>query len=350
MDRADGLVVAELLVVLAEARVVAGPGGAAGEVWLGGPSVRRTVHVAPAPTPGQLRDLLLAAARPGLVVADRLPARHRRVLDDAGWGWWDRRGALSVPVADRRLRRDPAAVPAPDVALPAPLERPTGRLVALHLLEDPTHVPSVRSLAVRAGTSTGAAGRALTELRELGQVRSGRVVDPDLLLAAVAAAWRPRWHPVRFRGVQVTSPQQAHLLGLDGRAGGWRRVGTSAAVALGAPRPAGAAGCDEQVERVLVPDERALAWLLRAGPPPDPRARVPASAAADVDAPDVPVLVAVAPRPVEDAEGVVALDRPTTELPVASGLEVALSLAAERAAGGGRLLERWRDAGWPLAW
>jgi len=346
MERADGLVVAELLVVLADAHVVAGAGESPGEVWLGGPGLPRVVHVAPAPTPGQLRDLLLGASRAGVVVADRLPARQRRLLDDAGWGWWDRRGALSVQVGDRHLRREPVPVPVPEVSLPAPLERPSGRRVALQLLEDPGRVPPVRVLAATVGTSTGAAGRVVAELRELGLVSGRSVVDPRALLLAVAAGWRPRWHAVAAGLPPAATPQRRHVLGLDGRAGGWRRVGVPAALALGAPTPTRVSGDpqdgrDEQPEHVLLPDERALAWLLR---PADRSGADSAPAAGDQQ-----VLVAVAPRPRSDA-GVDLGAGVGVELPVAPALEVALSLAADRTGGGPRLLDAWRDASWPLAW
>lgn len=346
MERAGGLVVAELLVVLAEVGVVAGVGAAHGEVWLGGPALRRTVRVAPAPTPGQLRDLLLTAPQPGVVVADRLPARHRHVLDDAGWGWWDRRGALSVRVGERHVRREPAAVPVPDTALPAPLERPTGRMVALHLLEAPANVPSVRRLAGATSTSTGAVGRVLTELRELGLVADRRVVDPDALLAAVAAAWRPRWHVLPSGAVPSGSAQERHVLGLDGRDGGWCRVGVPAALALGAPGPPSGASAAAPVAHVLVPDERALAWLLRrAGSGAEP-----AGGQSHDSHRGAQVLVAVAPRPRKDDGAHAGSTTTAFDLPVAPAVEVAVSLAADPTGVGRDLLDAWRGAGWPLSW
>lgn len=193
-----------------------------------------------------------------VLVADHIDPGMRRELDRLGWGWLDRSGHLRLVHGSLQIDRQIPSLSGPDVSAIDPLSRPTGRAVAVQLLEG-TGTESIRQLAGPAGVSTGAAHAAVSELRELGLLDADGRRDPDLFWA-LAAHWSARWYALGDDPVPVLPETVRRLVrfGLNkSTRPGWAEVGDRIARAYGVRLVA------EETRKFYVPDQRALTWALR---------------------------------------------------------------------------------------
>ncbi len=298
------------------------PGSASVSLSLDG--VGRSVPVEPVAycTGQRARGLVAGGGTPRLVVAERITAEGRTVLSDAGWSWLDRRGRLHVRApgirVDVEVPADPQGRPAapPDRAITGR----SGLAVAYWLCQHPGASLSPTRDAGDLALAPSTISTTVHRLAAAGLVYDdGSAVLPELFWE-LAAAWRPErtW----LLGVP---PPPAHAI--DEASPGWRRTGTSAALAYGAPIVATAG---EPVELyVAEPVDVPIAVRTYGS------AR-PGQGSASVVVPPVPAVVAGDPTlPMADG------------WPAAPKLTVALDLAQDRARGR-EILEGWStpDAVW----
>lgn len=291
------------------------------------------------PTLTQLRDWEEAGLPHGtyvVIVADRIDPTTRQALEEAGYGWLDRRGYLRLLTGSVQIDRAIPSLAGPDPSIRSPLTRPTTLAVALALLEEEDSVP-MRELASRASVSVGATHAAIEALESEGLLVDGRRRDPELFWA-VAAQWRTRWFGLS-RGPFPDIPEPTRRLlrmgFFDAEAPGWAQVGDEAARAYGA-RVVG-----DEPPRLYVPDQRALTWALRswgeAGSEGSARAFLAVA----------PARNAVAPRvdphsPPSSVGGQTIHVRPTNrEWLLARPIVAALQLASEGGPRSREILETW---------
>jgi hypothetical protein len=250
-----------------------------------------------------------------LLVSDRITSDARRVLEESGWSYLDRRGHLRLR-APRILvdtQVPPASTPTQEPDPREPLAGAAGLAVAYRLLV----LPDRPATPTKSGTgfAPSTISVALRRIRDAGLIDSqGRPILPELFWA-LAERWRPRPRWL----AQAPDPSEA---GDDPAATGWRLTGTSAAVELGAPVVASGSPLD-----LYVPGPAALTIALRRhGLAPDP-----AVAAASIA---VPPVSAVTTSPAS---------RRADGWPLAHPVAVALDLAQDR--GRGReILQDWNPA------
>jgi hypothetical protein len=185
---------------------------------------------------------------------------HREAVAEAGAGWLDRDGHLSVPAlgVDQPVR--PLAAPVPPVA--DLWQRPSVVAVAFALLQLGGPVPNSFDLAFYAGLTHPTAGRAVTDLRSLGMIDEEDQPRHEALQTQLAARWSTRWFGLAsLPDVEAQGPEAQVVLGVqdDLRLPGWADLapdlppaGSEAAGAGRARRP-----------KLLLPHRRALAWALR---------------------------------------------------------------------------------------
>ena len=173
-----------------------------------------------------------------VVVADRVVPAARSALQQAGWGWLDRRGHLRLAAPgvaiDTEVRSmiDSGAQP----KRPA-LDTDVGLDVAVAVLTDPTARWSIRRLVTFTGRSLGSVHQARRSLGEEGLLgRDGTPLTPELFWEISG-----RWRPVRVPLGQRPSPGDTHRsrqlgFGLEdtGEPVGWALTDTLAANAFGA--------------------------------------------------------------------------------------------------------------------
>lgn len=196
-----------------------------------------------------------------LVVGDRILRDARSVLDDAGWGWLDRRGRLhlSAPGVLLDVEVDPIPRAVPKRPPTAALAASGVQEVAASLLLAPDDPVGVRELARASGFAPSTISRSLTELRVAGLVRrDSRPVSPDLFWA-LAEHWMPEWVDLG----EAISPRDARLNGLganlrDLATVGWAIGDTRAALAWRAPLVASA----DVAASIYVPDRSTLERVL----------------------------------------------------------------------------------------
>lgn len=285
--------------------------------------IHHSLPVAPVAycTGQRARGLVAGDDSPRLVVSERITAEGRTVLRDAGWSWLDRRGRMYVRAPGIRIDLD---VPADPQLRPAPsadraIAGRSGLTVAYWLCQHPGDAlsPTKADLALAPSTISTTVHR----LAAAGLVdEHGTAVLPELFWELAAA-----WHPQRTWLLAVPpapapGPPEDYIAG-------WRRTGTAAAIAYGAPIVA-AAG--EAVDLYVVGPVDISIAVRTYGPAP------PGQGSASI---------AVAP-----VSAVVA-DEPSLPLvdgwPAAPKLAVALDLAQDRARGR-EILESWStpDAVW----
>lgn len=255
-----------------------------------------------------------------VLVADHIDPGMRDELERLGWGWLDRSGHLRLVREGLQIDRQIPSLSGPEVALVDPLSRPTGRAVAVCLLEG-TGAESVRELATLAGVSTGAAHAALVGLRELGLLEAGGRRDPDLFWA-LAARWSVRWYALSAGPLPGPPESVQRLLrfGCDDRdKPGWAEVGDRVAQVYGARLGT------EAARKFYVPDQRALTWALRTWEVADDDRRATAWLA-------VPPTSAVTERRVELGH----------EFLAARPIVVALDLAADGSPRSRDVLDEWQ--------
>lgn len=176
------------------------------------------------------RELIGQCGCPRLVVADRITAEARDLLTDAGWSWLDRRGRLHVRAPGVRVDVDvpPEEASAPTDTGPAVAGR-GGLSVGYWLCEHPGDALSPTKSAPRLGLAPSTISTAVRRLADAGLVNAdGRGIFPELFWE-LAAAWRPA------RAWLLAVPEASAHRSPDPLASGWRRTGTAAAVAYGAP-------------------------------------------------------------------------------------------------------------------
>lgn len=164
-----------------------------------------------------------------LVVADRITAEAKSVLGDAGWSWLDRRGRLHLRSPGVRVDLDVPTLEKAGRSGGRPIAGRGGMTVAYWLCEHPYEslsptrsapwlrlAPSTISTAVR-----GLAGAGLVD-------DEGAGIFPELFWE-LASAWRFE------RTWLLAAPDPARHDTVDPGTPRWRRTGTAAAVAYGAP-------------------------------------------------------------------------------------------------------------------
>jgi hypothetical protein len=199
-----------------------------------------------APSPSEVAKLV-GRVRPvhhPVLVADRLVPASRSVLNEAGWGWLDRRGHLRLRAGSLIVDADVPGIETSSGRSRPVLETDVGLDVACALLAFPEDRLSVRRTVEVTGRSLAAVHGALTGLRAAGLTDgSGKPATPDLFWE-VAPRWRPRRIPLGGSPQPGDARRTDQLgLGLDDVAdtAGWAVCDTVAANAYGAAAVVGGA-------------------------------------------------------------------------------------------------------------
>jgi hypothetical protein len=259
-DLLDVLARLDLPVVSSRHDVPVADGMADLVIQLDGEDQPLVVEVKRSPSPAGIRQLV-AHYRDDpahhVLVADRLTSMDKEMLEQAGWGYLDRRGHVRLWLD--RVRVDTRIDPLVEVPRRSPLDTGTGQAVSVCLLAA-TGPLTVRGIAKETGVAVSSVSTALAELRAEALVResSTEPVGPELFWALAG-----RWG-VRERLVSLTetphpgdASRTAQLsLGLDDieTTTGWALRGDVAAATWGAPLPLqGDAPPD-----FYVPDDRTL--------------------------------------------------------------------------------------------
>lgn len=258
-----------------------------------------------------------------MVVAERITAEAKVAFTEAGWSWLDRRGRLHLRGPGVRLDVEVAPSGAGEAtSVGPPVRGRSGVNVAYWLLTNPGRSLSPTGHAEELGLAPSTVSTTVRGLVEAGLVDEGRAILPELFWE-LAATWRVerRW--------LATAPDPQRHLPLDASAPTWRRSGTAAAAAWGAPVVTGTGGPVE----LYVPGPVDVSIAVRRY-----GAAEPGSGGAVVAvAPAVPVCSRVDDATPPDVEGWL----------VAPKLAVALDLAQDRARGR-EILADWDtpDAVW----
>jgi len=278
-------------------------------------------------TGDQARRLLAATDRPvgvvPMVVAERITAEARGLLTDEAWSWLDRRGRLHLRAAGVRVDIDvPAGTAGASKAAASPIRGRGGLAAAYWLCAHPGERLSPTGHAPVLGLAPSTISVASNRLTDGGLVDLGAGVFPELFWE-LAGAWRLE------RTWLVSAPDPAEHRDPDPDAATWRRTGSAAAAAYGAPVVTAGGGPVD----LLVPGPAAVTIAVRR------HGRTEPGAGAAMVAP-APVLAAVQPDPT--AKEVVV-----DGWPAAPVLAVALELAQDRARGR-EILGDWHidDAVW----
>ena len=178
------------------------------------------------------RDLTRRRQRRGparLVVADRMTSEAKKVLTTAGWSWFDRRGRLHLHGPGVRVEVDVPAADRASAGPAAPIAGRGGLTVAYWLCSHPGDVLSPTKSAASLRLAASTISTAVRRLTDAGLVDDGGAAILPELFWELSDAWRPartwllaRPDPKRYRVVAPDEP-------------GWRRSGTAAAAAYGAP-------------------------------------------------------------------------------------------------------------------
>lgn len=219
--------------------------------------LRLDVGEAPTSTSAAVRRTLKPSSEAvGLLVTSRLCPAHREALVAAGAGWLDRRGEICVPPLG--IEAGVAPMVAPTFARDDVWQRRGVLAVALALLQHEGSVPVTWDLGFYAGLTGGGVSLATQSLRSVELIDEHDHPRRQELFAQLAVRWRTCWFPLASLPDVGELDEQARLLiaGHDDlRQPGWAvlpRVGQEATTDdLGA------------LPRLLLADQRALAWLLR---------------------------------------------------------------------------------------
>lgn len=254
-----------------------------------------------------------------LVVAERITAEARSLLGDAGWSWLDRRGRLHLRLPGVRVDLDvPPSTDEPSPNGPAITGR-SGLAVAYWLLDHPGRALSPTGQRTELGLAPSTISVTVRRLSEAGLVSDdGRAVVPELFWE-LAGPWRSE------RAWLIRTPEPSNQPPADPEAPIWRRTGSAAAAAWGAPIVTGAGGPVE----LYVPGPVHLSIARRRYGAAEPGTGT--------------AVLAVAPAPPVCAGLGSGADVPLVEgWPTAPKLAVALDLAQDRARGR-EILAEWVD-------
>ncbi len=255
-----------------------------------------------------------------LVASERITSEARQVLTEAGWSWLDRRGRLHL--------RGPAVRVDADIdvgsGVEAPPDGPTiagrsGITIAYWLLEHRSEAlsPNGHAADLRLAPSTISTG--VRRLADGGLLDDDRRALVPELFWELAAVWRSE------RVWIAAPPDPRRHRPVDPEAATWRRGGSAAAAAWGAPIVTGEGGAVE----LYVPGPVEVSIAQRRYGASEPGS----GAAALTVAPASPVVAGIASRDVPEVDG----------WPAAPKLAVALDLAQDQARGR-QILEEWSDA------
>lgn len=258
----------------------------------------------------------------GVVVADRVTAGAREMLNAAGWGWLDLRGHLRIVGPGIVIDTDVPSARAP-VAARSAFSGEVGRELAALLLLTPDQPTGVRAVAAALSRAPSSVSAAFTALGADGLVTADRTPERPELFWALAEHWvSPHVDvaslPTRGREDAVLGVQLDEQEGTSG----WALTDTVAAVAYSAP--VGARG--DHPPDFVVPDHATLRRAVQLlGPAPIATTRA--------------ARLRVAPVPAVCSQRVDGASR-NQEWPLAQPLFVALDLAQDP--GRGReILDAW---------
>lgn len=259
------------------------------------------------------------------LVADRISRDARALLDDAGWGWLDRRGELALRVGDNYLIRSQIAGrrgPARDRAK-GPIRSRAGIAYLAAALERPDETPVLRAVARRAGLSHVALSNARVSLTDAGILDdNGRPLE-SVSFEALAESWTPE--VVALAAIPQT--EKAEILGLhvdDPTVHGWALTDTLGAIAWGA--------------HIAITAEYPADFYLPSRRDVDRAVHVLGSAN---DFTARAATVAIAPVPFATDR---RFDVPGTDWLVTHPLYIALAIARDRSRGP-EILEAWEPSG-----
>ena len=223
---------------------------------------------------GRAADVIRAEANEGsglpVVIAAKIPAPARKVLSDAGFGWFDQRGHVRMAAPGLLIDADVNVVPAvaPRAAFPSGrtgVGAAVALLVAASLPDSddwPSVAPTVTEIARLAEVAVSGASTALKTFRALGYLRGdGSPVVPDLFWTTIEH-WAPNWvglaQPIDADAKLIVK-LEANLDDLD--LSGWCVAGDAAAAAWAAPIVGGDVGARQwYVPSIDVLDT--LRWTL----------------------------------------------------------------------------------------
>ena len=255
-----------------------------------------------------------------LIVADRITAEARTLLTEAGWSWLDRRGRFHLRGPGIRVDLDIPSQ-APPTGARSARQPITGRgaiNVAYWLCDHPGEVLSPTRSAPDLGLAPSTISDSVHRLIDAGLVDDdGTGLFPELFWE-LAEAW-----PTNRTWLNGLPDPAVHRVA-DQHGSTWRRTGTAAAVAYGAPIVSSDAGPVE----LYVPGPVSLSSAVRRYGVAEAGTGVAVLAVAPVSA----VTVGPGDNPV-----------PFIDMwPAAPLLAVALDLARDRARGR-EILAEWRD-------
>lgn len=270
----------------------------------------------------------------GVLVADRVTAAARAVLQEAGWGWLDLRGQLHIAAPGTYVHADIPPLRGHEASTD-PFAGRAGLEVSVELLLNPSGSVGVRSLASRIGRAPSTVSEVLARLRSANLIDSKQhPIIPDLFWS-LASAWRPTSADTNSLPSMGDQPLLEALRVGPGRdaAAGWALTDTAAAAIYGAPVGAR----KDHPPDFYVPDMRTLRRATQVlGAAADPRTRAATLRVA-------PVAAACLDR-VRDTHS------PDNQWPLARPLFVALDLAQDP--GRGReILDQWNPPEpWAHVW
>lgn len=251
-------------------------------------------------------------SRNAALVADRITSEAREMLDDAGWGWLDRRGHLRLRAPGVLIDTSVEPSAREDAPPREPIRGRAGLAVAYRLLTNPAEPISPTRSSLTFAPST--ISEAVSRLRDTSLLeKDGTPLLPELFWV-VADEWRTD------RIWLATEPSVDEANGHDLESSGWCVSGTVAAVEWGAPVVSTVGAPPD----LYVPGPAALNIAARRYG----NARDPYAAAASI-----------AVAPVNDVTA--HRERPRSQpWPLAHPVAVALDLAQDRARGR-EILEDW---------
>jgi hypothetical protein len=179
----------------------------------------------------QQLQALNGKGRPGILVSPRITAEARRLLEDAGWSWLDERGRLHLRgpgvIVDRDVPPTGDQVGSGRRTGP-PVAGRSGVAVAYWLCTHPTQALSPNRQKDELQMAPSTLSVANQRLRDAGLLADdGTGVFPELFFE-LADSWQ-----MDRTWLAQSPPPERHRSSDPGRA--WRRTGTAAAAAYGAP-------------------------------------------------------------------------------------------------------------------